>query len=134
MLAESRQQGFKFVDTLVDDYATGKNRFQQPGEALFALFDGAQLIAIGGLNRDPYGDDPRVGRIRHVYVLAAYRGQGLGKRLMERLIAEAHPYFRRLTLRTFTEDADRFYRALGFQTEPAIEHATHRLELDKSAQ
>ena len=52
-----------------------------------------------------------------------------GKQLVERIIEQARPQFRLLTLRTFSEQADRFYRAIGFQTKPEISNATHHLIL-----
>lgn len=129
LLIEGRQQGFEFLDRLVETYSSGVNRFDRPGEALFAIYDRDGLIAIGGLNRDPYIKDGRTGRVRHLYVLSHYRRQGVATAIMARIVAEAQRNFRRLTLRTFTVDADRFYRALGFQTEPQLEGATHYLSL-----
>jgi GNAT superfamily N-acetyltransferase len=129
LLVESRQQGFDFVDRLVANYQSGANRFDRPGEKLFAAYDSGRLIGVGGLNRDPYLTDGDTGRVRHLYVLDRCRRQGVGAALMARIISEARLSFRRLTLRTFTAEADRFYRALGFLTEPEIEGATHYLDL-----
>jgi hypothetical protein len=50
---ESRNQGIEFVDRLVSEYISGVNQFQKPGEALFGVYHDRQLIAVGGLNRDP---------------------------------------------------------------------------------
>jgi GNAT superfamily N-acetyltransferase len=130
LLQESREQGFDFLHWLVNDFAGGKNRFELPGEALFAIYDGLEMIAIGGLNRDPYRLEESVGRVRRVYVLTKWRRRGIGRKLMDQIIAEARLYFQLLTLRTFDEPADKFYRALGFQTEPEIQGASHYLKLD----
>ena len=130
LLEESRAQGFEFLSRLWQEYRDGTNRFSQPGEALFGGYHNQQLIAIGGLNRDPYLDDGETGRVRHVYVLAGWRGRGVGKQLVQRIINEAKLHYRRLTLRTMRAEASAFYRALGFQTEPAIAGATHHLVLD----
>jgi len=129
LLAESRAQGFRLLDTLMDNYANGVNRFAKPGEALFGVYHGRQLIAIGGLNRDPYVQDDARGRVRHVYVLDAWRAQGVGKRLMQAIVDEARRSFRLLTLRTMSAEADRFYRGLGFRAAPELEQATHYLVL-----
>src|SRR5262245_61334172 len=83
LLRESREQGFKFLDTLVRDYVSGANRFELPGEALFGIYDESGLLAVGGLNLDPFLHDLHVGRVRHVYVAGAYRRQGLGRMLMQ---------------------------------------------------
>jgi GNAT superfamily N-acetyltransferase len=132
LLVESRNQDFNFLDWLVEEYASGANRFDQPGEALFAIYSQPYLIAIGGLNGDPYLQESGIGRVRRVYVLSSWRRKGIGQRLMQQIVAEARLYFRLLTLRTFDERADKFYRAIGFQTEPEIDGATHHLKLQYS--
>ncbi len=129
ILEESREQGFEFIDRLVSEYVAGINQFQKSGEALFGVYCEQQLIAIGGLNRDPYLEESDIARVRHVYVLTAWRDQGVGKQLVERVIEEAKLQFRLLTLRTYSEQADSFYRALGFQTRPKIDSATHHMNL-----
>ena len=123
----SRAEGLTFVDRLVDEYVAGTNRFELPGEALFGAYADKTLIGIGGLNRDPYLQKAGVGRVRHLYVLAAWRRQRVGAQLMQRIIDEAHEHFDLLTLRTFSDEADRFYRRIGFKTEPVIDGATHHL-------
>jgi GNAT superfamily N-acetyltransferase len=129
LMVESRERGFDFVERLAAEYADGSNRFDRPGEALFGVYSGHSLIAVGGLNRDPYLRDGETGRVRHVYVLSAWRRQGAGTLLIRRIVEEAKPTYRRLTLRTLNPEADRFYRSLGFQTEPPVPHATHHLDL-----
>ena len=130
LLVESRTEGYNFVDRLVDEYADGSNRFDRPGEALFGVYAEGQLVAVGGLNQDPYLPDENAGRVRHVYVLPAFRRQGAGRLLMQAIIDAARSsHFRLLTLRTVNPAADAFYRALGFVTQPVIEGATHHIEL-----
>jgi GNAT superfamily N-acetyltransferase len=130
LLEESRAQGFEFLDRLVAEYASGTNRFDKPGEALFGVYRGRILIAVGGLNQDPYLPESDIARVRHVYVLSTWRNQGIGKLLMHAIIGEAKGRFRLLTLRTFSAEADGFYRAIGFQTQPELQGATHHLVLD----
>jgi GNAT superfamily N-acetyltransferase len=129
LLEESREQGYEFLDRLVAEYASGINRFDKPGEALFGVYRGRKLIAVGGLNQDPYLSETDIARVRHVYVLSACRNQGIGKKLMQAIIGEAKGRFHLLTLRTFSAEADGFYRAIGFQTKPEIQGATHHLVL-----
>ena len=129
LLKESREQGYEFIDRLITEYVNGLNQFQKSGEGLYGVYDKQQLIAIGGLNRDPYLDQSNVARVRHVYVLSAWRNQGVGKKLVETIIEEAKDQFSLLTLRTFSDQADGFYRALGFQKKPEIKYATHHLSL-----
>ena len=129
LLEESHHQGYEFLDRLVSEYVSRTNQFKKPGEGLFGVYFDQQLVAIGGLNLDPYLSDPDIGRVRHLYVLSAWRNQGIGKQLVQAIIAAAKGRFRLLTLRTFSADADGFYRAIGFQTRPEIEGATHHLVL-----
>ncbi|MFN2234410.1 MAG: GNAT family N-acetyltransferase [Anaerolineales bacterium] len=130
LLEESREQGFEFLERLVLEYDNGTNQFQRPGEALFGIYHDQQLIAIGGLNRDPYLAESDIGRVRHVYVLLEWRNRGIGKQLIQTIIQEAKKQFRLLTLRTFSDQASSFYRAIGFQTEPKINNATHHMVLN----
>jgi GNAT superfamily N-acetyltransferase len=131
LLVESREQGFEFLDRLVAEYHSGANRFAGAGEALFGVYSDRRMIAIGGLNRDPYQPGGDTGRVRRVYVLTAWRRQGIGRFLVETIIDEAKLFFARLTLRTLHESAGEFYRAIGFQTEPKIEDATHHFVLSE---
>lgn len=128
LLVESRAEGHDFVDRLVDDFVDGRNRFDQPSEALFGVYAEGRLIAVGGLNRDPYLPDENAGRVRHVYTLPASRRQGAGRLLISAIIDAARSSdFRLLTLRTFNPVADRFYRALGFQADSSYDNASHWL-------
>jgi GNAT superfamily N-acetyltransferase len=130
LVVESRAQGFEFLDRLVAEYVEGINRFDKPGEALFGVYWDENLIAIGGLNQDPYLSESDIARVRHVYVLSAWRNQGIGKNLMHAIIGEAKGRFRLLTLRTFSAEADGFYRAIGFKTQPELQDVTHHLVLN----
>lgn len=129
LLVEARAEGFRFLDWLIDDYQSGSNQFALPGEALFGGYHGPRLVAVGGLNRDPYAPVASAGRVRRVYVLSAWRRQGVGRQLVEAIIAEARHSFTLLTLRTPDESASRFYSSLGFHTSPAVPGATHHLVL-----
>jgi len=129
LVAEGEREGFRFPRRLVDEHASGRVRFDAPGEVLLGVFEGDELVAFGGVTRDPYGDADGAGRIRHVYVRAAHRRRGIGARLMRALEAHARRHFSTLTLRTDTEAAARFYSALGFDALPPGGTATHRREL-----
>ena len=130
LLQESQVQGYSFIDRLVSEYEDGTNRFALPDEALFGVYADEQLIAIGGLNRDPFLENNDIGRVRHVYVLADFRRQGVGTLLLRHIIEAARPHFRLLTLRTFNEDAAKFYVSLGFQSTNEMPNATHILSLE----
>ena len=69
LLEESREQGFEFLDRLVAEYLSGTNRFAQRDEALFGVYCDQCLIAIGGLNRDPYLQEGDTGLANHPFFL-----------------------------------------------------------------
>ncbi len=90
---------------------------------------GDRTIGTCGLNFDPYSQSATVGRIRRLYVLTDYRRQGVGRTLVEQVIAEAGNHFEWLHLRTDTSIGDLFYRSLGFVPEVTNETVTHTLLL-----
>ena len=125
ILAASRREGFRFVARLCEEWASGVNRFEEPGEAFFGVFIGTNLVGIGGLNRQTEA----TGRLRRFYILPAYRRQGLGRRLLCHVLTHAADHFRCVVLRTDTPAADRFYQACGFARAADSGNATHRIEL-----
>jgi GNAT superfamily N-acetyltransferase len=129
LVAESERGGLCFVRRLQDDWHSGANRFDQFGEAFFTAIDEARLLGVCGLNVDPYSPSPRVGRVRHLYVSAAHRHQGIGSRLVHEVIVAARHSFDRLRLRTNDPHAARFYERLGFLRCEADSSATHELDL-----
>jgi GNAT superfamily N-acetyltransferase len=129
LVDESRAEGFRFVQRLMEEYCSRLNRFDRPGEVLLIAFVKGAIVGIGGLNHDPYFNDPTVGRLRHVYVEAAWRRHGVGRVLVTALMDAAQPHYRLLTLRTDTAAAAAFYQTLGFKTEPHWPHTTHHLQL-----
>jgi GNAT superfamily N-acetyltransferase len=126
---ESLSQGFRFVERLIRDYCNGLNCFDRSGEMLLAALAQGRVVGIGGLNRDPYFNDLKVGRLRHLYVGSAWRRRGVGRLLVTQLVHEASQHYQLLTLRTDTPAANEFYQKLGFKTHPLWEHTTHHLQL-----
>ena len=129
LIADSETQGLRFMRRLADEWADGVNRFDRPGEALFFARDGSSVVGVGGLNIDPYADDTTVGRVRHLYVLSAYRRRGIGERLVTAIIDAARGRFSTLRLRTSNPDAARLYERMGFARRPVEADCTHMLEI-----
>ena len=127
-IADSETHGLGFVRRLADEWASGANRFDRPGEALFAVRDAANIVAVGGLNVDPYTTDPGTGRVRHLYVLTAHRRRGLGAALVSEIIAAARGHFHTLRLSTSNPDAARLYERLGFRPRSDLAKCTHVME------
>jgi GNAT superfamily N-acetyltransferase len=125
LLAESQQEGFRFVRRAKEEWLSGANTFSKEGEALFAVYEGERLLAIGGINRE----SARQGRLRRFYVRRQERRRGIGRQLVRRLLAFASRHYSRVSLRCDTEAADRFYRAVGFNRTNSVPDATHVIEL-----
>jgi GNAT superfamily N-acetyltransferase len=125
LVAQAAATGFQAIARLQDEWQSGLNRFDQPGEALFIAADNGFIVGICGLNQDPYLHDPTVGRVRHLYVAVEHRRKGIGSRLVRAVMEAAKGRFTRLRLRTNSSDADGFYLSLGFMrftAEPACSH------------
>lgn len=122
---EARQDGYFFMDRLAAEVRSGENGFQKPGECFLGAIADGMLIGCGGLNRDPYVTGV-VGRLRHLYVLRAYRKKGIGAALVQQLLEHSKSSFEVVRLRTSDASAGLFYDALGFE-RVAHESATHRL-------
>ena len=95
LVSESERQGFRFVRRLVEEWSSAANRFDRPGEVLFAARSGDDVVGVCGLNVDPHASDPRVGRVRHLYVLVPYRRAGVGEHLVADIIGTARGRFTR---------------------------------------
>jgi GNAT superfamily N-acetyltransferase len=125
LATEAEATGFHGLSRLLSEWQAGRNRFDQPGEALFIATDNGRVVGVCGLNRDPYLGDPTVGRIRHLYVAVGYRRKRIGSRLVGGIVGAARGHFARLRLRTDNPDADAFHLCLGFLPvtgEPACSH------------
>ena len=121
---EAAEDGFGFLDRLARDWLSGHNRFGQPGEQLLGAFAQGRLVAIGGLNRDPYAETARTGRLRHLYVLKDWRSRDVGRTLVEALLRRAAGVFSEIRLRTDTAEASAFYLRCGFTAtdSPSASH------------
>ncbi len=83
------------------------------GRLLLASVDG-QVAGCAGLRRL----SPEIGEIKRVYVRPAFRRNGVGRALIEAVIAAARLIgYRKLRLETasFMESAQALYRSLGFE-------------------
>lgn len=128
-MAESEQAGWRFLRRLAEEWASGANRFHRPGEALFAALMEGRVIGVCGLNVDPYAAAQRVGRVRHLYVLSACRGLGVGRQLVAAVIEAARGRFDDLRLRTENPAAAQLYERLGFRRSAGVADCTHLMDL-----
>jgi GNAT superfamily N-acetyltransferase len=131
LAAESVAAGFQLVQRLVEEWQSGVNRFELPGEALFIARRAGRVVGVCGLNVDPYNSDAGFGRVRHLYVLADHRRQSIGRMLVATIVEEARKSFTTLTLRTNSVEGRVFYPAIGFAAT-TLPSSTHALDLAKT--
>ena len=131
LVEESEAEGYRFLRRLVDQYEDGTNTFNKAGEVLYGVWDHAdKLVAIGGLNRDPYSDKSGVGRLRRFYISEHARRQGIGTKLLKEILNYGKGHFNEIVVRTDSSAADSFYRANGFSGDLGMPEATHHITLN----
>ncbi|TQR17785.1 GNAT family N-acetyltransferase [Psychrobacillus soli] len=123
LIQESEKEGYRFVSRLATEYEDGTNRFSEQGEALFGAWDGEEIVAIGGLNRNTKNTD--AARLQRAYTLPSYRRKGIGRELFQALFVHAKGEFNEITTKTESAKADAFYRANGFQFDERSPDITH---------
>jgi GNAT superfamily N-acetyltransferase len=128
---EAAAECFGFVEKLIGEWCCGTNRFAQPGEVFLGAFRAGELVAVGGLNRDPYADQDGIGRLRHVYVRQSDRRCGVGAAVVRQLLTRADGVFHLVRLRTATPEAGEFYVSMGFRPVQD-EAASHVMSLRRS--
>ncbi|HWB27150.1 MAG TPA: GNAT family N-acetyltransferase [Chitinophagaceae bacterium] len=128
LAGEATRNGYYFLQRTIDDWRSGANRFNKPGEMLWGLFAEKELIGIGGLNIDPYSRTQGVGRVRHLYIKERYRRAGYATLLIKKIMEQAAQHF--IVLRLFTDSvgASAFYEKLGF-TPTGEYKASHFIKL-----
>lgn len=92
--------------------------YAAPAGAFILAEDGGQYLACIGVRQ--FSDE--VGEIKRLYVAPAARGRGLGRVLVERIIAEARKLgYRSLLLDTlpFMKEAQSLYLSMGFKATTA---------------
>ncbi|TQR20433.1 GNAT family N-acetyltransferase [Psychrobacillus vulpis] len=130
LIQESEKEGYRFVSRLASEYEDGTNRFSEQGEALYGVWDGEELVAIGGLNRNIGSSGGDSARLHRFYTLPEYRRKGIGSVLCKTISENAKGNFNEITTKTESAKADAFYRANGFTFEERSPHTTHVLSLE----
>jgi len=131
LIQVSKEEGYRFVDKTKQEWHSGKNSFSKNGEAFFLVYDGEVLVGCGGVNIDPYTDNAKIGRVRHLYVLPAYRRKGIARSLVNEIINKSRHSFSVLRLRANSLNIGSydFYLSCGFQETKGNEFETHRMAL-----
>ena len=114
LMEEASREGFSFVERTATQWSSGENRFDAPAEGFWLAEDDGHVVAMCGVNVDPYVDDLTIGRLRHLYVHPASRSMSLAVALVDVVLAHATNHFEVIRLQTPTAAADRFYDRYGF--------------------
>ncbi len=122
--AAALSDGYRRVERLAENWASGTERFDASGENLLAAFITGDLAGIGGMTVDPA--NRRALRMRRFYVRRASRRNGVGRCLAEALIAKARQLERCVVVNAPTAEAARFWEELGFVRDRCDGH-THML-------
>jgi N-acetylglutamate synthase-like GNAT family acetyltransferase len=130
LAVDADADGCRMVSRLIQEWNDGINRFDQPGERIYCASGGGRVYGVCGLNRDPFAGDATIGRVRRLYVAAAFRKQGIASSLLRQLMADARMHFRALHLRTFDPVATAFYASLGFSKVAGNPECTQAISLD----
>jgi N-acetylglutamate synthase-like GNAT family acetyltransferase len=119
-------EDFRAIDRLVNEFRSGRNRFDRPGEALFCARQADRLVGCCGLNSDPYANDPALGRVRRLYVHPDQRRRGIARALIAAVEDSATGTFEHLQLYTGACAAAAFYEALGYARIIGVPRVSHR--------
>ena len=88
-----------------------------PRGRLLVVRDGSGIVGVGALR--PV--DESVAEIKRMYVRPRARGQGIGRAILERLLADARMIgyrVARLETAMFMREAHALYRSVGFRSRP----------------
>lgn len=124
---ESEADGFTFLKRLEDEWKADINRFSLKGEGLYMVLHKNEIIAIGGINCDPYLKSVEQGRLRRFYVKKTWQRKKIGKALLDFILEKHLHFFDTVGLYTHNPKASEFYVNVGFEKVVGEHKITHRL-------
>jgi GNAT superfamily N-acetyltransferase len=113
---ESAQRAYKLsfdVDAMVASDMSDAEKFHPPYGRFYIVQEQEAFAAVGCLKRL----DELVGEVQRMYVRPAFRGAGIGRLIVDRLISDARQIgYRKLRLESlkFLAGAHALYRSVGF--------------------
>ncbi len=128
ILQAAASEGVRNMAMLAAQWASGEQRFEDPGALFAALVDG-DLAGVGGVTVERGAGEPAM-RMRRLYVLPAFRRFGIGRRLAGAMMQQGFQAAPLLTLNAAASDAAApFWEAMGFERTDRPAGATHALRL-----
>jgi GNAT superfamily N-acetyltransferase len=109
-----RDYGLEFdVEAMLASDLASSDKFYPPAGRFYLAQYGGDIVGVGCLKKL----DESVGELQRMYVLPRFRGKGIGRAILNRLIDEARSIgYRWLKLESlqFLEAAHTLYRSAGF--------------------
>lgn len=128
ILEAAASEGVRNMAMLARQWASGEQRFEDPG-ALFAALVEGELAGLGGVTVETGAGEPAM-RMRRLYVLPVYRRFGVGRRLAGAMMQQGFQAAPLLTLNAAASAAAApFWESVGFERSDAVAGATHALGL-----
>jgi len=125
---EAAAEGYRFVETLREEWRTGRYHDGDERFALFAAYRDGELAAVGAVTPDPYDPADDLLRIRHVYVRPLCRRDGVGRQLGAALVQQGLALVPRLSLNAADSGAAAFWEGFGFQPDSGGTRRSHLLK------
>lgn len=126
LVKQSESEGYRFLTRLVEHFQDGTQQFDQPGEALLGVWKADELVALGGVQKNPYTEDAETARLKRFYVEPEERRHGVGSMLLTACLDKAKENFSKVTCRTDSAKADAFYRHNGYSVTTDSPETTHQ--------
>lgn len=109
------------MERLVEEWESGKNCFEQVGEALMIAYEDGIVAGIGGITVDPVISEAL--RMRRFYIYESFRRRGLARLLTDRLLKSVEALGKEITVHAGTPDAPAFCEAMGFEPHDQDGHS-----------
>lgn len=109
--SDAVEEGYRFVDRLIDEGETRFFQFAKPDEALLIARYASENAGIGGVTTDPF--IPSALRMRRFYVRPRFRRHGIAKKLAMALIPDALKMVRALYVNDGTASTPSFWENMG---------------------
>src|SRR5512133_3129306 len=110
-----RDYGIEFdVDAMVESDLSNPEKFFPPTGRFYLVQYGEEVAGVGCLKKIQDG----VGEVQRMYVCPAFRGKGLGRAIVTRLVDDARKLgYHQLKLESleFLKEAHSLYKSIGFR-------------------